>query len=262
MGIAVVNKFRKTLLNNEISLGTWLQLGHPGIAEIMAAVDFDWICVDLEHGSIEIDGLTNLFNAIEKQEVVPVVRLPMNDPIWIRRTLDAGALGLVIPMVNSAEEIESAIQYAKYSPRGKRGYGYSRANCYGRDFEDYIAQANENIAVIAQIEHKDGIANLDSILKVPDLDAVFIGPLDLSGSYGKTGQLDCPEMRSALASFLESCKLHNICPGLHIVRPDEISVRNAIQQGYKMIALSVDGVLLEMAASQILKTARHVQSEQ
>jgi 2-keto-3-deoxy-L-rhamnonate aldolase RhmA len=252
----VVNKLRVALLKKELSLGTWIQIGHPAVAEILARVGYDWICVDMEHGSIDIETLTDLFRAIEVNDVVPIARLPLNDPIWIRRSLDAGAMGLIIPMVNSAQEIQSAIRQAKYPPRGERGYGYSRANSFGIDFKEYIAKANETIAIIAQIEHKDGIENIDSILQVDDLDGVFIGPLDLSGSFGKVGQLDCPEIQEALQRFLESCRKHNKCAGIHIVRPDENVIRNAIKQGYKLITLGVDGVFLEMASASALKAAK------
>jgi 2-keto-3-deoxy-L-rhamnonate aldolase RhmA len=254
----VVNKLRDALLNNDLSLGTWIQIGHPSVAEILSRIGFDWVCIDLEHGSIDIETLTDLFRAIEVNSAVPVARLPMNDPIWIRRTLDAGAMGLIIPMVNSAEELESAIRQAKYPPRGERGYGYSRANSFGMEFEEYILKANESIAVIAQIEHKDAIENLDAILQVKDLDGVFVGPLDLSGSYGKTGQLDCPEMKEALKRYLEACKKYNKCAGIHIVRPDETSIRKTIDQGYRMIALGVDGVFLETASASALRAAKTV----
>ena len=250
------NKLRAALIENELTIGTWVQIGHPAIAEIFANVGYDWICVDLEHGSIDIESLTNIIRAIEISNTVPVVRLPLNDPIWIRRCLDAGAMGLIIPMVNSAQEIESAIRYAKYPPRGERGYGYSRANLFGINFEDYISNSNETIAIVAQIEHKDGIKNIDTILQVKDLDGVFIGPLDLSGSYGKTGQLECAEMKDALKIFIESCKEHNKCPGIHIVRPNEQNISNTINQGYKMIALGLDGVFLEIASRTAIRAAR------
>ena len=252
---------RNSLLKNKLTLGTWIQIGHPAVVEILAHVGYDWICVDMEHGSIDIETLTHLYLAIEANDVVPIARLPHNDSIWIRRSLDAGARGLIIPMVNSAQEIESAIRHAKYPPRGERGYGYSRANSFGMDFEEYIAGANETIAIIAQIEHKKGIENIDSILQVEDLDGVFIGPLDLSGSYGKTGQFDSPEMREALQRYLEACKKHKKCAGIHIIRPDERSVQNAIDQGYRMIALGVDGVFLEMASGSALKAARRILSD-
>ena len=166
------NKMRTALLKNELNLGTWIQIGHPAIAEILAKVGYDWICVDMEHGTIDLETMTHIFRAIEANGSIPVVRVPMNNPIWIRRSLDAGAMGLIIPMVNSSEEIESVIRCAKYPPRGERGYGYARANMYGMDFEESIRKANDQIAVIAQIEHKEGIENIDSILQVPDVDGV------------------------------------------------------------------------------------------
>ena len=163
------NKLKAALLERKLSLGAWIQIGHPACAEIFAKAGFDWICVDLEHGAIGIETMTNIFRTIDAFDCVPVARLPINDPVWICRTLDAGARGLIIPMVKTAEEAEFAISKAKYPPRGERGYGYSRANLHGIDFENYITTANEEIAIIAQIEHKDGIDNLESILQVPDV---------------------------------------------------------------------------------------------
>jgi 2-keto-3-deoxy-L-rhamnonate aldolase RhmA len=245
-------------LKNELSLGTWIQIGHPAVAEILARSGYNWVCVDLEHGSIDLETLTHLFCAIEAQDVVPLARLPMNDPVWIRRSLDAGAKGLIIPMIKSAEEIESAIRYAKYPPAGERGFGYARANRYGMDFDDYISHANDTIAIIAQIEHKDAIENIESIVQVPDLDAVFIGPLDLSGSYGKTGQLDCPEMRQALEKYLNACAKFKKTAGIHVVNPDEVSVREAIEKGYSLISLGVDGRFLAAASGQALEIANRI----
>jgi 2-keto-3-deoxy-L-rhamnonate aldolase RhmA len=253
----VENRMRTALMNNELTLGTWIQIGHPAIAEILAGIGYDWICVDMEHGAIDLETMTHVFRAIEVGGSIPVVRLPKNDPIWIRRSLDAGAMGLIIPMVNSAEEADAAIRCAKYPPRGERGYGYSRANRYGMEFEESIGSTNDSIALIAQIEHRTGIENIDAILQVPDVDGVFIGPLDLSGSYGKSGQLDCPEMKDALRRYLDACEKHHKCAGIHIVRPDDTSIKNAVEQGYRMIALGVDGVFLEMASKNAMSAARN-----
>jgi len=250
------NKLRAALLRREMTLGGWLQIGHPACAEIFARAGFDWICVDLEHGAIGIETMTNIFRTIDAYDCIPVARLPMNDQIWIRRTLDAGAKGLIIPMVNTAEEAEFAVTTAKYPPRGKRGYGYSRSNLHGMDFEKSIATANEEIALIMQIEHKDGIENLDSVLRVPGIDGVFIGPLDLSGSYGKTGQLDCPEMKEATKILLDTCQKHKKASGLHIVRPNHKNIQKALDLGYTLIALGLDNVFLEEGATNALKLAR------
>lgn len=249
---------RAALKARELTFGAWAQMGHPASAEILARSGFDWVCVDLEHGVIGLETAANLFRAVSAQGAVPVARLPLNDAIWIRRTLDAGARGLIIPMVNSAEEAERALCEAKYPPRGRRGYGYARANLYGIDFEADIRSANGQIPVIMQIEHRDAIANLEAILAVPGVDAVFIGPLDLSGSFGKTGDLECPEMVAALDHYRACCARAGVCAGIHLVRPDAAKVARAVEEGYRMIALGVDTVFLAAAAGQALSAARAV----
>ena len=249
------NKLRRALLERQVTLGSWIQIGHPACAEVLARAGFDWVCVDLEHGAIDLERTADIFRALGGFACVPVARLPLNDPIWIHRTLDAGARGLIIPMVKTAAEAEAAVREAKYPPRGTRGFGYSRANLYGADFEAYIASANDEIAMIMQIEHKDAIANLDAILKVEGVDGVFIGPLDLSGSMGITGQLDHPQMAAALQKYLGACRAHKKSAGLHIIRPTDAAVRRALDEGYTMLALGLDNVFMEQSARASLKAA-------
>lgn len=249
------NKLRQALLDRKLSLGAWMQIGHPACAEIFARAGFDWVCVDLEHGAIDLETMANIFRTIDGFDCVPVARLPLNDPVWIHRTLDAGARGMIIPMVKTAAEAEAAIRESKYPPRGVRGYGYSRANMHGMDFAEYIASANDEIAMIMQIEHKDAIANIDAILEVPGVDGVFIGPLDLSGSMGITGQLDHPQMIAALDKYRAACKSHKMAAGTHIVRPNEQNIRKAIDEGYTLIALGLDNVFLDEGARAGLKAA-------
>lgn len=233
-----------------------MQMAHPAAAEIHAQAGFDWVCVDLEHGVTDLESMANLFRAIDAGGATPVARLPLNDPIWIHRTLDAGARGLIIPMVKTADEARAAIREAKYPPQGARGFGYSRANAYGERFNDYIARANDEIAMVMQIEHKDAIANIDEIVKVEGVDGVFIGPLDLSGSMGITGQLQHPDMQQALAKYLEACKSRQMAAGLHIVRPNEKNIQEAIASGYTLIALGVDVVFMAEGAKAAVATAR------
>ncbi|HOX56899.1 MAG TPA: aldolase/citrate lyase family protein [Candidatus Paceibacterota bacterium] len=249
------NKLRRALLERQVTLGSWIQIGHPACAEVMARAGFDWVCVDLEHGAIDLETTANLFRALGGFDCVSVARLPLNDPIWIHRTLDAGARGLIIPMVKTAAEAEAAVREAKYPPRGVRGFGYSRANLHGADFETYIESANEEIAMVMQIEHKDAIANLDAILRVEGVDGVFIGPLDLSGSMGITGQLDHPQMVAALDKYRAACRAHKQSAGLHIIRPSEANVRRALDEGYTMLALGLDNVFIEQSARASLKAA-------
>jgi 2-keto-3-deoxy-L-rhamnonate aldolase RhmA len=250
------NRFRQALLEGAPTFGAWMQMAHPAPAEIFGRLGYDWICVDLEHGAIDIESMANIFRAVEAHGSVPVARLPYADTIWIKRTLDAGARGLIVPMVNSAEIARQAIRQAKYPPLGERGFGYSRANLHGMDFAEYIKDANCEIAIVMQVEHRDGISEIDSILEVDGVDGAFIGPLDLSGSFGKTGELDCLEMTEALAKFRRSCKAHGKAAGMHIVHPDAVNIEAALQDGYSMIALGLDNVFLAAGARLALLHAR------
>ncbi len=252
------NVLRRKLLAGELCLGGWMQIGHPACAEIFARAGFEWVCVDLEHGAIDIETMTNIFRTLDAFDCVPVARIPINDPVWIHRSLDAGAKGLIVPMIKTAEEAEQAVSEAKYPPRGTRGYGYSRANLHGMDFAEYIANANEEIAVIAQIEHKDAIANLEGILSAEGIDGAFIGPLDLSGSMGLTGRMEHPEVKAALERFRNVCAEYKITPGMHVVRPHAEAVEQAVRQGYRMLALGLDNVMLDIGATDAIKAAENV----
>ena len=193
--------------------------------------------MDIEHGGFDVETMTNVFRTIDAYGSASVARLPYADTIWIKRTLDAG----------------------EYPPLGERGYGYSRANLHGIDFSEYIRTANEEISLVMQIEHRDGI---DAILDVPGVDGAFIGPLDLSGSYGKTAQLDCPEMIDALSRFRQACSAHRKAAGMHIVHPARENIKAAISDGYSMIALGLDNIFLAGAARDALNQARALSSRE
>ena len=253
------NRLKRALRNGELSVGTWIQIGHPGCAEILARAGFGWVCVDLEHGAIDFETMANIFRTLEAHDCIAVARIPQNDPVWIHRSLDAGARGLIVPMIKTAEEARSAVREAKYPPQGVRGFGYSRANLHGADFDEYVAQANDEIAVIMQIEHKDAIANLDSILEVEGIDGLFIGPLDLSGSMGIPGDLDHPEMVRALELFRDACRRHHVAAGLHIVHFSEDRLRRSVSEGYTLVALGMDNTYLYAAAQGAMETVRSLQ---
>ena len=249
------NRLRDALVRKEVTLGAWIQIGHPVVAELLARAGFDWVCVDLEHGHIDLETMTGLFRGMSAFDCVPVARLPLNDPIWIHRVLDAGALGLIVPMVKTADEAERAVREAKYPPRGVRGYGFSRANLYGIEFQSRIATANEDIAVILQIEHKDAIPHLDAIARTPGVDGLFVGPMDLSGSMGVPGQLTHPDVVRALDTFKATCRQHQVSAGMHIVRPTDQSIRQGLAEGYTLLALGVDTLLLYEGATACLRAA-------
>lgn len=253
-----MNKLKNALKNKEITIGTWMQIGHPASAEILANNGFDWICVDLEHGVIDLENMAGIFRAIERFDCVPVARIPANDPIWIHRTLDAGARGLIVPMIKNKQQALSAIREAKYPPIGTRGFGYSRANAYGADFQEYIKKVNDDIAVILQIEHIEAINNIDEILSLNDFDGTFIGPLDLAGSMGTVDNLDDQSFKLALKKYRDLSQKHAIPTGMHLVRPNKQNIKKAIDDGYRMIALGLDTIFLQERSSTLLSQARSI----
>lgn len=250
-----MNALRKACLERTLTCGAWMQIGHPAVAEIFGRAGFQWVCVDLEHGAIDLSQMTDIFRTLAAFGCTPVVRTPVNDPVWIRRSLDAGAQGVIVPMVKSAAEARAAVDAAKYPPLGTRGFGYSRANMHGMDFTAYIEGANDEIPLIMQIEHKDAIPELDAILEVEGVDGLFVGPLDLSGSMGLTGQLEHPKVVAALHRYIEACQAHRKAAGMHLVRPTPEGIRHHLDQGYTLIALGLDNVFLDEGSRRALDAA-------
>jgi 2-dehydro-3-deoxyglucarate aldolase len=186
---------RKRLNAGETLLGSWLQLPGPLSARVMAAQGFDWLAIDCEHGAFDLAGVPAVFGQVHAHGAGAVARLPAADGIWIRRVLDCGADGIIVPMVKSAKMARDIVRQAKYPPLGERGFGFSLANEYGQRFAAYAERANEELLVIAQIEHIDAVRDIDDIVAVEGIDGVIIGPYDLSGSMGLVGQVDHPEVQ-------------------------------------------------------------------
>jgi 2-keto-3-deoxy-L-rhamnonate aldolase RhmA len=247
-----MNAVKEKLFRGQLTTGGWMQIGHPAVAEIMAKAGFDWVAIDDEHGIIGIETGMNIMNALRGSGTIPMVRVRENNQIVIRRWVDAGARGIIVPMVNNAEIAKEAVQSVKYPPQGKRGFGFCRANAYGADFQEYVRQANEDIVIIAQIEHIDAIKNIDSILDVEGIDGAFIGPYDLSGSLNLTGQLTHPTVQRAVQTMLEACKKHKKAAGLHVVAVDPAQVKKYWEDGFTFIALSLDIVMLRYACEKML----------
>jgi len=241
--ITAVNKIRKKLKGNEVSIGSWMQLNSPDIAEIMGQACFDWVAVDMEHGSISRRDLPNILRALELGGTLPLVRIAEGALSNCKQALDAGAAGVIAPMIVDAHQLETIISWCCWPPKGTRGVGYSRANLYGKYFDEYQNEAQAPL-VIAQIEHINAIENLESILSVEGLDATIIGPYDLSASMGLTGKLDHPDVLDVCQKILVTCKNKNIPSGIHVVDPEEKKLKIAIDFGYRFIAYSLDAVFL------------------
>ena len=237
-------------------MGSWITLGHPAIAEILARAGFDWLVVDMEHSTMSIEQAGELIRVIDLCDSAPLVRLTSNNPDQIKRVMDAGAHGIVVPMVNSPSEASHAVAATRYAPLGDRGVGLARAQQYGPGFQSYLEWQTSGPVVIVQIEHRDALECLEEILSVSGVDGFIIGPYDLSCSMGIPGQFERPEFRAAMQSILETGQRMGCPAGLHIVEPDQARLQQAITDGYRFIAYSVDIRMLDSAARTGMKEAK------
>jgi len=228
----------------ELTLGSWLSFGFTPVTEMMADCGFDWLVIDMEHTAIDTGQMLQMIQVIDLHGVVPLVRVGDNDPLLIKRALDSGAHGVVVPMVNNAEDAKRAVESAYYPPRGKRGVGLSRAQDYGSGFNEYKEWASASTVVIVQIEHIEAVRNLQSILTVDGVDGFIVGPYDLSGSLGLPGQFDHPTVKAALETVKDAMKGEGVRGGYHVVQSNHESLRSKIAEGYKFIAYGDDMVLL------------------
>ena len=241
-------------------VGSWINTGSPIVAELMAAVGFDFLTVDAEHSAVDVPQAQVLFQAIRagNPDCAPLVRLPGKDYATTKRYLDAGAVGVIAPLINSAEQARELVQAVKYPPQGRRGVGFCRANMYGMHFDEAVASANDQTLVCVQIEHVNGVRHVDEILSVPGVDAVFIGPYDLSASMGITGQFDHPDIVEARQRVLDACQRHGIVPGIHVVPPDVDEVVRRFHEGYRLIAYSLDITMLTRTCQDGLASIRRL----
>ena len=244
--------FRRRLLMGETLIGSWIQTGSPAVAEILSDVGFDWIAADMEHSSIQIDEFAAVARGIYGRGPITAARVRENDTLAIRQVLDMGAECVIVPLVNNAEDARRAVRAAKYPPMGVRGFGYARMNHWGKDFDGYAARANEEIAVIVMIESKEAVENIDEILEVEGVDGVFIGPYDMSGSYGIIGQTSDPMIADACSRVAKACLRHGKAAGQHIVLPTKENVAKAQEEGYTFLALGCDLVFLRYAATDAM----------
>lgn len=250
------SQLKKKLKDKVATIGSWITMGNGDVAEIMSQAGFEWLTLDLEHSSMTFDQCKDLIRIISLHGVSPLVRVGANDPLIIKRVMDAGAHGVIVPMVNGRSDAENAVQSVKYPPRGKRGVGLYRAQRYGTAFNDYVHWVARESVVIVQIEHHEGVANLGEILSVEGVDGFIVGPYDLSASLGMPGQFEKPAVKDALATIRKTAANHKVSSGFHVVPPEPDMVRQKIKEKYTFIAYSVDFLLLGEMARRGLKQIR------
>jgi 2-keto-3-deoxy-L-rhamnonate aldolase RhmA len=245
--------FTQRLRRNDLLLGTMLTLPSPEVAEMVAACGYDWLFMDGEHGNLSTLEWQRMLQAVAGRSAA-IIRVAAKTERDIKKVLDIGADGVIAPQVNSADEARQVVACCKYPPRGIRGLGLARAQGYGRDFADYVASANDRIAVIVQAEHIDAVDNIDDIVEVDGIDAVFIGPYDLSASMGRMGEVDHPEVVEAIERVGRACRQKDIALGYFGTTAE--SVEAYIDKGYNLICAGVDAGFVTQGAQQVLDKLR------
>ena len=240
----------KNLFRKSPSIGSWITIGHPAIAEIMADAGFHWLAVDLEHSVITIREAEELIRIIDLKGVIPLVRLSSNNEVQIKRVMDAGSHGVIVPMVRTVEDAQYAISAVKYPPKGNRGVGLARAQGYGVKFDQYSHWQKEESIVIAQIEHIEAVENLDCILSLDDVDGYIVGPYDLSGSMGIPGEFTSSQFIDVMEHIRVTAGKLNVPGGVHLIEPDPDALSNLIGEGHQFIAYSLDIRMLDVGARQ------------
>lgn len=249
---------KDALLNRRLTIGSWMTFQFPPLAEVLARAGFDWIVIDLEHTSIDYHEAQTLMMVIENAGIPPLVRVGGNDRLIIKRVMDAGAHGVLVPDVRSAEEARAAVEAMYYPPGGRRGAGLARAQAYGLDFDGYRRWLEEEGVLIVQIEHVKAVEDLDAILSVEGVDGFMLGPYDLSASLGKPGQFDDPEVRAVFDTVSAAVNDAPKAAGIHVVHPDPGQLHNRIDEGYSLIAYGDDMLFYSEALQGPEKTLKGI----
>lgn len=245
--------FRHRLREGRPLIGALLQMPLPEVAEIYAHAGYDWLFVDLEHSPMEARQALDIITAVDSR-VPCVVRVPWNDEAHIKKALDIGATGIIVPLVNTVEDAQRAVDRCKYPPQGVRSVGITRAQRFDLDFDGYMQRANDEVAVIVQIEHVEAARNIEAILDVPGIDGVFVGPFDLSGSMGKPGRINDPEVQQAIRDIIRACEKRDIARCIYA--HSAAHAKTYLEQGYRVIGLCTDYITLARAAAAALKEVR------
>jgi len=236
---------KSRLTKGETLIGTIISMPSPEVAELMALAGFDWLFIDLEHGPMGFLEAQRMIQAVGGR-CDSLVRVPENTEVSMKKALDIGAAGIIAPKVNTAGEAAEIVKYCKYAPEGQRGIGATRAHGYGIHFQEYVARANTDILVVIQIEHIEGVKNIESIVAVPGVDVVFVGPYDLSASTDLMGQVDHPEVLAAIGQAEAACKKVGKPMGYFGMTPE--SVKPAMAKGYQLITCGTDTGFLSAGA--------------
>ncbi len=249
-------QLKSKLNQSAVTIGSWITLGHTAIAEIMATAGFDWLVLDMEHSVLELSEVQTIIQVLDARQCPAIVRLTSNHPDQIKRVMDAGATGVMVPMIKSAADAKMAIDAVYYPPHGQRGVGLARAQGFGASFPAYQQWLEHNAVIVVMIEHIDAVNAIDSILSVPGIDAYIIGPYDLSGSMGRPGELNHPDVQTAIARILEAGQRAQKPGGIHVIEPDPEALQQRIESGFNFLGYSLDIRILDSICRNHLQLIR------
>lgn len=244
--------FAERLRRGDLLLGTLVSLHSPEITEILASAGYDWLFIDAEHGAFNPQQAQGLLQAAGTCPCV--IRVPSDDEVWLKKALDIGAAGIIVPQVHTADQARRIVRACKYSPAGSRGVGISRAHRYGMDFEHYIKNANKQTAIILQAESKQAVDNIAAIASVTGVDAIFIGPYDLSASLNRIGQVKDRKVTRAIDTIVKACKAADVRLGYFGVSAG--AVKPYIRKGFTLITAGVDSLFITKSARELLASLR------
>jgi 2-keto-3-deoxy-L-rhamnonate aldolase RhmA len=249
----MTNSLKERLKRGETLLGSFVTLMSTDVAEILSLVGFDYLWIETEHAPLDFSHVQMLIQAIGGR-CPCLVRIPENKEVWVRKALDTGCDGIVVPQVMTAEEAREAVQWSLYPPLGKRRVGIARAHGYGMSFRDYVDRVNEHLTLVLQVENKEAVENIKSIAAVPGIGAIFIGPFDLSGSLGVLGQVSHPDVQGAIEEVRKCCREAGVPLG--IFAADAQNAKTYINKGFRLIALGMDTFYLWKSTQAMLKEVR------
>ena len=257
-----MSNLKEKLNRNQLTLGSWVTIGHQAVIEIMASAGFEWLTLDMEHSPMNMETAYNLIGHIQGNGMQALVRVSKNEEVVIKRVMDAGADGVIVPMVKNAEEARQAVNFVKYPPFGRRGVGLSRAQKYGTGFQAYTEWLQKESVVIAQIEHIEAVENLEAILNTEGIDGIIVGPYDLSASMGVPGQYHLPQVKAALDKVEEVTLRMKKPLGFHVIESDYTKLQPYIDKGYTFLAFSLDFFFLgDRAREEMAKMKNKLKTE-
>lgn len=253
-GLREPNKLKRDLQAGKVCYGATVTMSCPVVSEIMSHLEYDWLWFETEHTVMSEETVLSMLQATNGSDVTTVVRVPWNDKTMIKRILDTGTDGIIVPLVRTRQDAEDAVRAMKYPPMGERGGGLARAQCYGLHMGEYMTTANDEVMTILMIEHIDAVNNIEEILAVPGVDSVMVGALDLSGSMGMLGQTSDPKVEGAIQKVLKACKAAGVSCGIIAFDPNQ--ARERVAQGFTNIVVGMDVLYLGGAAKSTLEAVK------